>query len=129
MKTRILLAIAMIATTTFVSAQSSAESKVKILPGATANIVKVLYAEESSSPVTVKFITNTRGEKTDKVRNFRNGFLKRYDVSKINDADYLIEVSSDKMTVTYRIVPAADKSHFVAQLAGTRYNDLLVRKE
>jgi hypothetical protein len=57
MKTNFLLiAVAVVLMTTFTSsAQTSNDSKVKILPSDQANVLKVLFVSEINEPVTVTF--------------------------------------------------------------------------
>ena len=106
-------------------AQVLVEPPVKILPTADRNVLKVHYAVETTSPLSVKFLTEKEGiVDQDKIKgNFQSGLSKRYDVARINDQDFWIEVASAEMTVKYHIVPSKDKSKFTSYLEKVTYND------
>jgi hypothetical protein len=106
--------IALLAAFTFASgqtiAQSVEENSIKILPGKNANMIKVLYTANSSSPVEVRFSTKEGIVGYDKIKNQPAGFLKKYDVKHINKHEYWVEVSSANTSVTYHIVPTKDNT-------------------
>lgn len=106
-------------------AQTLEESPVKILPTAERNVLKVHYAAETTAPLSVKFLTEKDGiVEQDKIKgNFQSGLSKRYDVTRINDQDFWIEVSSAEMTVKYHIVPSKDKTKFTSYLEEVTYNN------
>jgi hypothetical protein len=125
MKTKLI--IAAIAIVGFFSSQVQAqvgdESKIKILPSK-AGILKVHYAMEISEPITVKFFNRDGLLTTDVIEgtHYEKGLMKRYNVKSISTKDYWVEVSSSKLTVTYRVVPSRDKQTFASYLEKTTYN-------
>ena len=105
-------------------AQAVEESPVKILPTADRNVLKVHYAVETTTPVSVKFLTEKGIVDQDKIKgSYLSGLSKRYDVARINDQDFWIEVSSAEMTVKYHIVPSKDRKKFTSYLEKVTYND------
>lgn len=132
MKFKILMAVAaMVAGSTYVSAQASNEPPVKILSTATPGVIKMLYAEETNEPVMVTFTANDQVVNKDKIRGeYPNGVSKRYDVSKISKrGEFWVEISSPRMTVTYRVVPSEDRTKFTPVLERTSYNQVWVSKK
>lgn len=121
----------MVAGSTYVSAQASNEPPVKILSTATPGVIKMLYAEETNEPVMVTFTANDQVVNKDKIRGeYPNGVSKRYDVSKISKrGEFWVEISSPRMTVTYRVVPSEDRTKFTPVLERTSYNQVWVSKK
>lgn len=97
---------------------------VKILPTTKSGVIKVLHAQESASPVTIKFSTKEGEVAQDQVSSnmYEKGFTKKYDVSKIQHKDYWVEVTSSTSSVTYHIVPDKDKKTFDAYLERISYH-------
>jgi hypothetical protein len=128
MKTRILLTGVIIALTAFfaVTAQSN-DPAVKILPAAEQGTLKLVYAYDSGNPVVVKFIDENGLLKTDRISegSFNNGFLKKYDVSRIKARGFWVEVSSGDLTVRYKMVND-QKGRLVPYLEQTTYNHPMV---
>lgn len=109
-------------------AQTLDESRVRILPTANSDILKVHYAIETNEPLKVKFITKDGVVDYDKIKGgpFPTGLSKRYNVSNINGQDFWIEVSSSKGSLTFRIVPSKDKQTFTPYLEKITHNPFLV---
>lgn len=128
MKTRILLTGVITALTAFfsVTAQSN-DPAVKILPAAEQGILKVVYAHDSRNPVVVKFIDESGLLKTDRISagSFNHGFLKKYDVSRIQSRSFWVEVSSGDLTVRYKLIND-EKGRLVPYLEQTTYNHPMV---
>ncbi|HEY3429200.1 MAG TPA: hypothetical protein VGK39_00905, partial [Cyclobacteriaceae bacterium] len=79
---------------------------------------------ETTTPVSVKFLTEKGIVDQDKIKgSYLSGLSKRYDVARINDQDFWIEVSSAEMTVKYHIVPSKDRKKFTSYLEKVTYND------
>jgi hypothetical protein len=113
-----------------VNAQSQDDSRVKILRTPEAGVIKLLYAINTDETLQVKFSTREGEIASDKIKGgpYPKGFLKKYDVSKINSSDIWIEVSSSNMTVVYRLVPSKDRKAFTPYLEKTIYNHELVAR-
>ena len=131
MKTKLIIAaVAML--TVFgsqVNAQTRDEANIKVLPSKS-GILKVHYAMAVTEPITVKFFNAGGVISTDKIQGeYANGLMKRYDIKNINRADYRVEISSPKMTVTYHVVPSKDKETFAAFLEKATYNYPVVARK
>lgn len=100
---------------------------VKILPTSKSGVIKVMHAFASESNVSIKFITRDGEVGSDQIakNSYDKGFTKKYDVSKINGADFWIEVKSAEGSVTYHIVPTKNKKTFDAYLEGISYNHVI----
>lgn len=128
MKTLILLTGVIVAlTVSFAVTAQSNDPAVKILPAAEQGTLKLVYAHDSRNPVVVKFIDENGLLKTDHIRagSFNHGFLKKYDVSRIQAASFWVEVSSGDLTVRYKMVND-QKGRLVPYLEQTTYNHPMV---
>jgi hypothetical protein len=107
------------------NAQESTEPSVKILPTTEKGILKVLYAYDNDQDVSVRFFSAGETFCYDKVKagKFENGFLKKYDVSKVFPNDFWIEVSSPALTVTYKMVKRKGQKTYESVLTETTYNN------
>jgi len=107
--------------------QLGAEPPVKILPTTQNGILKVLYASEIGKGVEVRFFDENKTLVFDKIKGPRdlNGFIKKYDISRLKSENFWIEVSSANMDVTYKIIPSEDGT-FNPVLEKTTYNHPMV---
>lgn len=128
MKTRVVLAGMIVAAlgAFTVSAQSLDEPAIKILPASEQGKLKLLYARDTEKAVKVEFIGENGLLQSDRINagSFEKGFIKKYDVSRIKEKNFWIEVSSGDLKVRYKMV-AKDKS-FVPYLEQTTYNHPMV---
>jgi hypothetical protein len=110
-----------------VNAQLQEETYVKIIPTAEADVIKVLYALEVNETLEVKF-TNREGEtKVDQISgSYPKGISKKYNIKAIGNHDFWIEVTSQRVAVTYHMVPAKNKKIFIPHLEKTIYNHPVV---
>lgn len=105
-----------------VSAQVQEVSRVKILPGPERGIVKVHYANEVTSPLEIKFLTDRGVVGVDRISGtFPNGVSRKYNVKNLTN-DFRIEISSAQLTLTYLIVPSGNWRTFKSYLEKTTYN-------
>lgn len=111
---------------TYKSAPSLSES-IKILPTEKTNIIKVLYAMESESPVEIKFITFDGEVGTDKVfrTSYEKGFSKRYDISKITSRKFHVQVTTPEASVVYRIERSKDGETFTPYLEKATRSEII----
>jgi hypothetical protein len=124
MKTKLIIAaVAMLAFfSATVQAQVGDEANIKILPSK-AGILKVHYAMEISEPITVRFFNSDGLLATDRIEGlYAKGLMKRYNVKSVSSRNYWVEVSSPKLSVTYKIIPSKDQQTFAAHLEKTVYN-------
>jgi hypothetical protein len=128
MKTKsILVGLVITFSTAFSTKAQSPESAVRILPAAEKGMLKVLYAQKSESAVSVRFLGENGILKADRIKagTFENGFSKKYDVSRIKDRIFWLEVSSADLTVRYKMVGSKEGA-FTPFLESTTYNHPLV---
>jgi hypothetical protein len=111
-----------------VNAQTYDASNVKILRTPDSGIIKMIYAVETDEPVTVKFYNQSGEVGSDKIKGgpYPTGLLKRYDVRRIFNKDFTMEISTSKMTVVYRIIPSKDQKSFKPVLEKAFYNTDIV---
>lgn len=113
MKKLILTTIAlMIVSFNMVFGQSSfAKDEIKLLPHSEEGLLRLLYARGSNSPVTINFIKGNRRILTDKVKGqeTENGFIRTYDISRLKNGEYTIEVKA-KDTVSYEKIQIVENT-------------------
>src|SRR5882724_6119232 len=125
-KSAIVTGFVIILATIFSNTQAQTEIPVKILPSAQAGLIKILFVHENLQSVQVKFY-NSNGLYTldfiDK-NTFQSGFLKRYDISKVESEDFWIEISLADLSVTstYKMTKSKDKKTYEPQLEQTVLN-------
>jgi hypothetical protein len=120
-------ALACVGTTAY--AQNADESNVKILRAAKPGILKLHYAIQTSAPVVVKFFNENGVLGTDKIKGeFPTGLSKKYDVRKIDDSQFWVEVSSANRSLTYRITPSKDGKTFTSMLEKSTSSEPMVKR-
>ena len=104
------------------------EPAVKILPSVEKGIIKVLYAIDSDKAVEVKFLNESGLITLDKIKagSFNKGFLKKYDISRIDGKSFWVEVSSADLTVRYKMIKSKERKSFIPYLEKTTYNHPMV---
>ncbi len=109
-------------------AQTEAQSAVKVLPSTEKGIIKILFAHEPSENVEVKFYNEDGLLKKDRIKaaTFKKGFIKKYDVSAIDTRKFSIDVDSESISVTYRLVESKDGKSYTALLERASYTQSLV---
>lgn len=110
-------------------AQTLDEARVNITPTANRDVIRVIYAHETTEPLRIRFVNRDGLVGSDKIIGgpYPTGVSKRYNVGNINDRDFWIEIISPEMSVTYRIVPSKNKQGFASFLEKVTYNQTLVK--
>lgn len=108
MKNNLFLAAFFVLASVGASAQAI-ETPVGIIPGGEPGVLKVIYARASAEMVTVRFINENGTLITDRIRaeEFDRGFQKKYDVRRIQENNFWIEVQSGALLIRYRMEPNA----------------------
>jgi len=116
--------IAMVAFSAIVvRAQQPDESRIKIIPMEKPGVLKLVHAITSYEPVTVNFVTDEGVIKSDEIKgSFPKGFTKRYDVRRISENDFRMEIITPSLTVIYRIIPSHDGKTFTTHLEKAVHN-------
>ena len=129
MKTKLTLAIMIATILACGNIFAQVNPAVKILPSANEGIFKVLYAYDTDRPVEINFINEDGVIISDRVKaaKFRHGFLKKYDVTKINSKNFWIEVKADNLSVTYKMT-RSDKGTYQPLLEKTIFHHDVVAK-
>ena len=131
MKTKLmtLLIVVIGFVTIHANAQAQDESRIKILATSQPGVVKLIHAIPTNEPVTVRFLNNTGVISSDEIKgDFPKGIAKRYDVSNIGNRDFRMEVSTSRLSVTYRIIPSKDKKTFAPYLEKSVRNYVMASK-
>lgn len=127
MKTKtIILGVVVAAISTFTISKAKAQSQepaIKIVSTIDHDVIKVIYGYDTNEAVEVKFINADGILKTDKIngKTFSGGFLKKYNVEKMQGGAFWVEVESPELTVTYKMTTAKN-GKWSAQLEKTTYN-------
>ncbi len=131
MKTKIIIAGVIVATISVMTlrnaqAQNQQDLSVKIIPTAQKDIIKVIYAYNSEEAVSVKFSNREEVLKTDKIsaKDFQGGFSKKYDVERMDNKPFWVEISNSTLSVTYRMKSL--NGRWSAQLEKTTNNNPIV---
>ena len=99
------------------------ESRVKIMNTNRPGVLRLIHAIGVDETVTVKFIAASGEISSDEIKgNFPKGISKRYDVRKIANKDFRMEISTSHLTITYLIVPSKDRKTFTPYLEKSVHN-------
>ena len=127
MKTKIFIVAATIVMlavlSTSVQAQSLNEPIIKILPSNQPGLLKILYVHDTDRSVDIKFYNDEGLISSDRIKGgtFKRGFLKRYDVSRINSERFRIEISDESRSLWYTVVGADDNKTYTCVYERTTY--------
>jgi hypothetical protein len=131
MKTKTIIfgvVIAVISTLTISKGNAQAqEPAVKIVSTIQPDVIKVIYGYDSRESVEVKF-TNAEGLlTTDKIsgKDFKGGFLKKYNVQAMSGNAFWIDVTSPELSVTFKMTTGKN-GKWSAQLEKTTYFNPIV---
>jgi hypothetical protein len=128
MKTKaIICGVVVAAISTFVMSQAHAQVQdipaVKIISTDQTDVIKVIYAYSTNSPVTVKFL-NSEGiayEERLSGRDVEKGFSKKYDVEKMKGDDLWVEINGQEISATFRMT-STKNGKWSAQLEKVTHN-------
>lgn len=123
MKTKAILLAGLFIIVGAAHAQQILEPSVRILPTAEKGILKVLYAYNTGQSVSVKFFNEDGLLLSDRIKanTFQNGFMKKYDVRKIESKSFFVEISSARMSVTYKMTESKERKDFIPVLEKTSF--------
>jgi hypothetical protein len=112
MKIKNTLVAGLVVLLTTVFSASSAQSTnpaIKVLPTTKEGIVKLLVVGATDESVDVKFYSDEGLVESDAIKSETQGFNKRYDVRKIMDKGFMMEVTAAGTSVTYKLARAHGK--------------------
>jgi hypothetical protein len=128
MKTKMLILGVMVAAISSmmvsrVQAQENPLPAVKIISTDLSDEIKVIYGYDARTPVSISFSGESGVFFHDKVKgvNLEKGFSKKYKLSPTPGNEVWMEVSSNELSVMYKMVVSKD-GKWVAQLEKTTYN-------
>jgi hypothetical protein len=127
-KTTFLAGLMILAAMSFTSTnvQAQADPAVKVLPTSETGILKVLYAYPNQKTVQIKFYNESGLIGLDHVnKKFEKGFSKRYDLNKLSEGNYWVEITSPELSVTYKLEGSKEKK-WISTLEKTTYSYPLV---
>lgn len=121
------LAVALACVALITRAQTPGEPAVKVVPGAERGTVKVIYAQAPVTAVEVKFIGNEGVVMQDKITSLsQKGFIKKYNISRLEANSYWIEIKSPELSVTYKLEVGRDGKTSLPVLQTTTYHHALL---
>lgn len=122
-----LLSALAFAMTTFAAHAQTAQGPVNIIPTPSKDVIRVIYDEAVDGALSITFTTIDGIESTYKIRGqYPNGVSKKFDVAKINNKPYSVEVKSKYKKAVYQVNPANSRSGFAAQLQTLEDHTILV---
>ncbi len=109
------------------NAQTSNDSHIKLVPANAPGTIKLIHAGSIDKSIDVRFIDSEGTISSDRITGtYPKGVLKRYDVSKVRESSFYVEVSSKDLTVTYRVTASKDKKKYTTMLERVEYHNALV---
>lgn len=126
MKTRILVAgvlVAAICALSITKAKAQEQPAIKVVPGMEKNIVKLIYGYDKNQAVTVSFLDKSGVISSERIKakSFNRGFIKKYKIQRDQYDAVWMEIKSDDMAVTYKLI-APKEGQWTAQLEKATYN-------
>jgi hypothetical protein len=121
MKTRILVVAAISAFSLTTKAQG--QPAIKVVPGMEKNTVKLIYGYDKNETVEVSFLDKSGVISSERIKakNFNHGFIKKYKIQRDQYDAIWIEVKSNEVAVTYKLIAPTD-GKWMAQLEKATYN-------
>ncbi len=86
-------------------AQTVDASGISVLPANRGDMIKVIYANEASETVEIRFLDADGLIKSDKINpeSFEKGFSKKYKVKRLASDGFWIEVKNPELSVLYKV--------------------------
>jgi len=116
--------VVLLSTVFFASNAQSTNPTIKVLPTTKEGVVKLLVVGTSNESVDIEFYSEDGLVQSDAVKSTDAGFNKKYDVRKIMNRGFSMEVKTAGTSVTYKLV--RDRSKLTPVLVKTTYNYPLV---
>lgn len=127
MKTKTIIfgiAIAAISSISITTKAQSTQPEIRIVPVTDPSAIKVIYGYDTKETVKVTFMqADNKTILTDKIdgNDINGGFQRKYNMRKIEDNEFWVEVSSTELSARYKV--SHDKNgRWSAQLEKTTYN-------
>lgn len=121
------LAVALACVASITRAQALGESAIKVVPGAERASVKVIYAHAPVTAVEVKFTSSEGVLVQDRIASASpKGFIKKYDLSRLEANSYWVEIKSRELTVVYKLELGRDGKTSMPVLQTTTYQHALL---
>ena len=100
--------VVLLSTVFFASNAQSTNPTIKVLPTTNEGIVKLLVVGAADQAVDVEFYTTDGLVQSDAVKSGEAGFNKRYDIRKIMDHGFSMEVRTAGTSVIYKLAKASN---------------------
>jgi hypothetical protein len=117
--------VVLLSTVFFASNAQSTNPIIRVLPTTSEGIVKLLVVGAADQPVSVEFYTEDGLVQSDAVKSHHSGFNKRYDVRKIMERGFSMEVKTNGTRVIYKLAKT-DNRKLTPILVETTYTYPLV---
>jgi hypothetical protein len=95
--------VVLLSTVFFASNAQSTNPIIRVLPTTSEGIVKLIVVGAEDQPVNVEFYTEEGLVLAEDVKSGEKGFNKRYDIRKIMNLGFSMEVRTDGTSVTYKL--------------------------
>jgi hypothetical protein len=116
--------VVLLSTVFFASNAQSTNPVIKVLPTTKEGVVKLLVVGAGEESVDVQFYSEDGLVQSDAVKATQSGFNKKYDVRKIMNRGFSMEVTTAGTSVTYKLI--RDHSKLTPILVKTTYTYPLV---
>lgn len=99
----------LLSTVFFASNAQSTNPTIKVLPTTSEGILKLIVVGATDQAVNVEFYTDEGLVLSDAIRSGSAGFNKRYDIRRIMDSNFSMEVKTDGTSVIYKLAKAGNR--------------------
>lgn len=117
--------VVLLSTVFFASNAQSTNPTIKVLPTTSEGILKLLVVGAADQAVNVEFYTDEGLVLSDAIRSTESGFNKRYDIRKIMERGFSMEVKTEGTSVIYKLAKS-DSKKLTPILVKTTYTYPLV---
>ncbi|MBL6446053.1 hypothetical protein JMN32_07030 [Fulvivirga sp. 29W222] len=103
---KILLLLLLISSGALAQGPQGDQIGAKILPSGERGIVKLLYVNPGESQVSINFYGKKGLLFNEEIKSnqFKNGFIKYYDLKSMKSGSYWVEIADSEMSIRYEII-------------------------
>ena len=109
MKTRSIIIAGLLSIAFFTSRAQSENPVIKVLPTSQSGIVKLLVVGTDDESVEVKFFNKDGLVQSDAIKPVSRSFNKKYDLRRVIDKSFSMEVTASGTSVRYELAKHGDK--------------------
>jgi hypothetical protein len=101
--------VVLLSTVFFASNAQSTNPTIKVLPTTKEGIVKLLVVGAGNEAVNIEFYSEDGLVESDAVKSTENGFNKKYDIRKVMNRGFSMEITTAGTSVTYKMAKSGNR--------------------